>query len=137
MNQKEIDMKESTQYTVAEILPSNHTVSAILHYAADNCLAVNQKEYWVNDGEKEKYSCCAVMLAVEQMYRLEMYGVEVPYMEALALYKRIISGLKAMGCPVESSNAFSDEYNKINKENQQTRYAWLKFAAMMAEEQGV
>ena len=130
-------MKESTQYTVAEILPSNHTVSAILHYAADNCLAVNQKEYWVNDGEKEKYSCCAVMLAVEQMYRLEMYGVEVPYMEALALYKRIISGLKAMGCPVESSNAFSDEYNKINKENQQTRYAWLKFAAMMAEEQGV
>ena len=120
-------MKESTQYTVAEILPSNHTVSAILHYAADNCLAANEKEYWVNDGEKEKYSCCAVMRAVEQMYS----------MEALALYKRIISGLKAMGCPVESSNAFSDEYNKINKENQQTRYAWLKFAAMMAEEQGV
>jgi hypothetical protein len=128
MNQKEIDMKEGTQYTIAEIL----------HYAADKCLAAKENEYWVNDGEKEKYSCSAVMLAIEhQMYRLEMYGVEVPYMEALALYKRIISGLKAMGCPVESSNAFSDEYNKINKENQQTRYAWLKFAAMMAEEQGV
>jgi hypothetical protein len=41
-----------------------------------------------------------------------------------------------MGCPVSSINAFGDE-GRVDEENQQARYAWLKFAATMAEEQGV
>jgi hypothetical protein len=53
-----------------------------------------------------------------------------------AMYVQILAGLKEMGCPTDSCDAFDDSFG-FNKENQQARYAWLKFAAMMAEEQGV
>lgn len=52
------------------------------------------------------------------------------------LINRCFEGLEAMGCPTGSLNAFNDNGEFI-VENQQARYAWLKFAAIIAEEQGV
>jgi hypothetical protein len=104
-----------------------YTVADILHYAADNCLASTPDEYWVNGGSKEKFSCCA---AIEACLRLS--GSE-NYLEKSRLIKQ---GLENMGCPVQSVHAFKDNLKFVEK-NQQARYAWLKFAAMMAEEQGV
>jgi hypothetical protein len=104
-----------------------YTIADILHYAADNCLASITEEYWINGGNKDKFSCCAV---TEACIKLEGYE---NYLKKVRLIKE---GLENMGCPVESMHAFKD-HRKFVEKNQQARYAWLKFAAMMAEEQGV
>lgn len=41
-----------------------------------------------------------------------------------------------MGCQTNSVELFNDSH-KFVPENQQVRYTWLKFAAIIAEEQGV
>jgi hypothetical protein len=119
-NQKGESMKE---YTIAEIL----------HYAADKCLASKKHEYWSYGGDKQKFSCCAVDAAIHKMYN------DLPMFHKQAIITRVHIGLSNMGCPVDSTQVFDDEVtiNYFIEENQQARYAWLKFAAMMAEEQGV
>lgn len=107
-----------------------YTIAEILHYAADKCLAAKPSEYWSNGGNKEKFSCCAMHEAVISLNRTFTSS------EVEVVIDRISEGLKAMGCPVDSVDAFDDSFG-FNAENQQTRYAWLKFAATMAEEQGV
>lgn len=104
-----------------------HTIADILHYAADNCLASTPDDYWVFGGSKDKFSCCAVTEAC-----IKLQGYE-NYIEKSRLIKE---GLENMGCPTDSLNAFKDNRKFVEK-NQQARYAWLKFAATMAEEQGV
>jgi hypothetical protein len=109
-----------------------YTIAEILHIAADKHLAVKESEYWARGGGKEKFSCCAVDEAVSRLYGyfdLEIYERE-------DIIKRIHKGLENMGCPTGSTDAFDDE-TVFNAENQQARYAWLKFAAIIAEEQGV
>lgn len=105
-----------------------YTIAEILHYAADKCLAAKKEQYWTFGGNKEKYSCCAVD---EAFIRLIGY-YDYPSDESDAIRK----GLENMGCPISSIDAFDDE-GQFFEENQQARYAWLKFAAMIAEEQGV
>jgi hypothetical protein len=107
-----------------------YTIAEILHYAADKCLASKKEQYWVHGGTKEKYSCCAAEEAVIDLNRT--FSTE----EIYELVDRIRCGLEEMGCPVNSCDAFDDSFEFI-EENQQARYAWLKFAAIMAEEQGV
>lgn len=104
-----------------------YTIAEILHYAADNCLASKKDQYWLYGGYKEKYSCCAVDKAYTHL--TGEYSIHKIH--------AIKEGLSNMGCPVNSSNALKDDGVKFNEKNQQTRYTWLKFAAMMAEEQGV
>jgi hypothetical protein len=104
-----------------------YTIAEILHYAADKCLAAKPSEYWSNGGDKEKFSCCAMQEAVISLNSFDELDVVID---------RISEGLEAMGCPVDSTDAFDDS-GSFNAENQQARYAWLKFAAMIAEEQGV
>jgi hypothetical protein len=106
----------------------NYTIAEILHVAADKFLASKESEYWLNGGTKEKYSCNAVECSVSKVCK--------DYISYIPLLDRIYEGLEAMGCPVDSCDAFQNDQN-INEENQQARYAWLKFAAMIAEEQGV
>lgn len=108
-----------------------YTIAEILHIAADKYLAVKREEYCLYGGNKEKYSCCAVEEAVYRLYFT--CDIEEIYQKE-NLVKRIKQGLKNMGCPVESVDAFKDNCDFV-EENQQARYAWLKFAAMMAEEQ--
>lgn len=107
------------------------TIAEILHYAADNKLASKRSEYWLTSNiDKEKYSCCAMHEAVRDLcYNLD-------WDQRDALIQRIETGLKNMGCPTGSINAFENDH-EVNSENQQSRYVWLKFAAKMAEEQGV
>ena len=81
-------------------------------------------------GNKEKFSCCAVEESVFDLHRT--FSTD----EVDELVSRIRYGLKEMGCPVDSMDAFDND-ESFNAENQQARYAWLKFAAIIAEEQGV
>jgi hypothetical protein len=102
------------------------TVAEVLHYAADHCLAYNTRI-----DRKERFSCGAMINAWD---RLNGDG---------AMLTQIHSGLKAMGCDVSSMGLFKKygdmphDYTNINPEVQGMRYMWLKWAALMAEEQGV
>ena len=106
------------------------TIAEILHYAADKKLAVDKYEYWYFGGSKEKFSCCAVEEAIGALHPM------LTYSERDIMFARISEGLENMGCPTGSTDAFGDA-QVFNPENQQSRYAWLKFAAKMAEEQNV
>jgi hypothetical protein len=90
------------------------TIAEVLHYAADYCLVEPGNNYKLG---KKFYSCNAVVKA------------------ALALrvkYVPILDGLCRMGVSTGSTRMFLDV-----KDPQGARYMWLKFAALMAEEQGV
>ena len=103
------------------------TIAEILHHAADHCLSTNV-DYPYMPAESV-YSCCAVMKATETLI-----GNIKGYEESDAVFRRVEAGLEAMGVDTESFKEFNDvpcEYR------QGARYLWLKFAALMAEEQGV
>jgi hypothetical protein len=110
------------------------TVADVLHFAADKCLVAH---YRYHEGRyKEKFSCCAIDEALH-----EMFGVYFSY-ESSQLSRCISEGLKNMGCRTGSHTLFRKygdptEYSEINHEVQGMRYMWLKWAALMAEEQGV
>lgn len=108
-----------------------YTIAEILHYAADKKLATKEHQQWCYGGNKEKFSCCAMEEAVYELYR----GSDLDD-EREELIHRTFKGLEAMGCPTGSTDAFND-CGSFNAKNQQARYAWLKFAAIIAEEQGV
>jgi hypothetical protein len=110
------------------------TVADVLHLAADKCLVAHNR---YNEGCKEKYSCCAINEAVFRIYGNLYSG------EAGALQKRVMEGLKKMGCSTGSMTLFKKygdnytDFSAVNHEVQGMRYMWLKWAALMAEEQGV
>ena len=106
------------------------TIADILHHAADNFLASTIDE-WENNMCKDKFSCCAIEQAIEDLMGWEafMYG---------DMFERIMDGLKAMGLDIESTVAFHPwEQGDLDYNTQHARYGWLKLAAMVAEEQGV
>ena len=108
------------------------TIADVLHYAADKCLAYDKR--YIDYGIKEKFSCCAVYEAVYQL---------TGHCDADGLCARVIDGLRAMGCDTGGHTLFKkygdqpDEYSIVNETVQGMRYMWLKWAALMAEEQGV
>jgi hypothetical protein len=111
-------------------------IAEVLHLAADKCLAVDDIHYWFNNFgyNGEKYSCCAISNALEELIDVEESWFV--YEESLGF---INEGLEAMGCDVGSTNLFPSSKIKgdyINIQSQQDRYFWLKWAALMAEEQG-
>lgn len=101
-------------------------ISEILHKAADEHLAHDRCSWAFYD--KSKFSCFAVERTLEDIDN------------SRSTRRRIAKGLENMGCPVDSSYAPSlwgmDPY-EVTKQTQGARYMWLKFAALMAEEQGV
>lgn len=131
-------------------------ISDILHDAADKFLRYNKNDqapryrlmYNNNgiigsyslrpdEGEAERFSCCAVEASIAWNFGLERWEDDTE-----KLSKKVKQGLRAMGCPTGSSTAFSKygdtHYAEGEKhEVQGMRYMWLKWAAMMAEEQGV
>lgn len=108
---------------------SEATIADVLHYAADKCLAYDRR--FTADGMKEKFSCLAV---TEAIYQLECS------LDGDSLYDRVFDGLKAMGCDISNDTLFmkyGDQPDNVNETVQGMRYMWLKWAALMAEEQGV
>ena len=104
------------------MIKKQHTVADALHLAADKYLAANEKQ---RDRFKARYSCGAVHDACLKL-GVNFGGVRV--------------GLRNMGCDTTSSTLFhkyGDNYFDISEEVQGMRYMWLKWAALMAEEQGV
>lgn len=129
-------------------------ISDILHDAADIFLRYNIHDtapryrlMYNNNGvigsyslqqdkaEAERFSCCAVDAAIAYAFGLERWCDDTE-----KLSKKVKQGLRAMGCPTGSSTAFSkygDDWRFENHKVQGMRYMWLKWAALMAEEQGV
>lgn len=105
------------------------TIAEILHYAADYCLIATQNEYFSSNAarlQKMKYSCNAIDEAVCRLRATKATAV------------RIRTGLTNLGLDVKAGKAWPEDLseNRFN-EIQQQRYAWLKFCALLAEEQGV
>lgn len=129
-------------------------ISDILHDAADIFLRYNKNDTapgyvskyqgeWPHgkhlliksQREAERFSCCAVEAAIAYNFGLERWCDDTE-----KLSKKVKQGLRNMGCPTGSSTAFSkygDDWRFDNFNVQGMRYMWLKWAAMMAEEQGV
>ena len=100
-------------------------ISEILHDAADYYL---QSE-WRNV-ETTRYSCVAVNMALSNRCS---NGADFNKYHHI-----IMQGLKNMGCDVNSGTLFREYGDSVfNEDVQGMRYFWLKWAALMAEEQGV
>lgn len=113
-------------------------ISDVLHLAADKYLAKDLLEYY-NVDYKTRYSCSAVTSAIESLVKFgEMTSSEY-FANCDKVDSVVKQGFKKMGLEPNSLIAFDEFYDdyKITPESQGARYAWLKFAAMIAEEQGV
>ena len=105
-------------------------ISEVLHLAADKYLSVDGSYVNADGRHVERYSCCAVNRAINSFY--------LPYLVEVAIEKEVFEGLENMGCDTESSSLFNKygDYRKGDANIQGMRYFWLKWAALMAEEQG-
>lgn len=108
-------------------------ISEVLHLAADEHLAISEEE-WCNG--KFKYSCDAVGQACAKLSKSIIGEID--------LKMTVNEGLRNMGVITSSTCEFSEfecnlQYDNtfISEQAQGARYTWLKFAAMIAEEQGV
>jgi hypothetical protein len=103
-------------------------ISEVLHKAADEHLCHDYDSYYAFSGynsiDKMKFSCSAISDVVGDNDEL---------------YERVRVGLENMGCPTNSFCAFTamGYKDRYDIETQGARYLWLKFAALVAEEQGV
>ena len=117
-------------------MASKHTISTILHEAADKYLACSttEREHSMKYSLKNKYSCSAISLAILR--------TPLEYSQRFALQEQINFGLVAMGCSICSTSLFTEHGDpksvvEVDNDVQGMRYMWLKWAALMAEEQGL
>ena len=111
------------------------TIADILHTAADKYLVSDSR----NEASyiKERFSCCAISRAIFDITG-NFFGVD-----SAILRDQVMKGLNNMGCQTGSHTLFvkhgdkPDMYESINHDVQGMRYMWLKWAALMAEEQGI
>jgi hypothetical protein len=120
--------------SATKVMKKQYTVADVLHIAADKCLVANVR--YGENGRREKFSCCAIDEAIYKIHG-DYYSYESGH-----LRRNVLEGLKNMGCDTGSSTLFNKygdpaEYDSINHNVQGMRYMWLKWAALMAEEQGV
>ena len=120
-----------------------YKISDILHDAADKELAHNQETYWCCSGDirkasLERFSCCAIDNAVakflDKEYPSLCWDKKADIRDDIMAH--IHMGLEEMGLDVKSTRAFGDEPDFVSHDIQGQRYFWLKWAALMAEEQG-
>lgn len=121
-----------------------YKISDILHDAADKELAHNQQTYWCCSGNMrtaslERFSCCAIDNAAANFLdkQYPSLGWEIKADIRDDIMADIHKGLEAMGLDVQSTRAFGNEPDDVSHDIQGQRYFWLKWAALMAEEQGV
>ena len=102
-------------------------ISEVLHLAANKYLAGYYAEYIYTN--KNRFSCRAVCGALDEL----ITDAEV----WLAIHEEIFKGFENLGLDTESIRAFEEfEAEILTEESQGARYAWLKFCAMLYEEQG-
>ena len=107
-------------------------ISEVLHLAADKYLASNYVEYIGTD--KSRFSCCAVETTLDKLID-EKCVINIK--QYRNLWDTIHEGFENLGLDTGSLYAFEEfEKGKVTEESQGARYAWLKFCAMLAEEQG-
>jgi hypothetical protein len=94
------------------------TIAEVLHRAADEFLWSGRGRYDFGK-TKFRYSCDAAAQACKR------FGVSAEV---------VLDGLREMGVNTDSINEFGD---KFSSKTQAARFMWLKFAALIAEEQGV
>lgn len=94
------------------------TIAEVLHLAADTFLWPGG--VYCSTDDDNVFSCFAIERAAKHLQ---------------TRYGPIKIGLRRMGLCTDSANEFN-EFPRGTK-RQAARYAWLKFAAMIAEEQGV
>ena len=111
------------------------TIANVLHLAADKYLVSHSR--YESYHAKERFSCCAIDSAIREITG-SYFGAD-----SKLLYDQVMKGLTSMGCEVGSHTLFvkhgdkPDAYEIINHDVQGMRYMWLKWAALMAEEQGI
>lgn len=104
-------------------------ISEVLHLAADKYLAANAHDHCHKN--KARFSCGAVLDALCSTRNFKDLR-----------FSDIIIGLRKMGCDTTSRELFVKHGDVrpgqvgVNEEVQGMRYFWLKWAALMAEEQG-
>ncbi len=121
-----------------------YKISDILHDAADNELAHNQETYWLSStptrkASLERFSCCAIDNAVMNFLYKKYPDLHWSRGERIRdeIFEEIKEGLRAMGLNTELTDAFGKEPDDVCPDIQGQRYFWLKWAALMAQEQGV
>lgn len=121
-----------------------YKISDILHDAADKELAHNQQTCWfcnnnIRVASLERFSCCAIENAVHNY--LDKKYPDLNLEERFDIRDEIMDdirrGLEEMGLDTQSIRAFSEEPEEVSADIQGMRYFWLKWASLMAEEQGV
>lgn len=132
MSTKNMTYSEINNPEFIKAFKSGKKISEILHLAADKCLWHPNTS--PRTGYESEHSCIAILTAMTQNYDAN-YVFWKQYSQE---FKRILEGLKNMGLRTDSYGE-GTIFNKCKTyaEAQETRYAWLKFAAMLAEEQGV
>ena len=111
-------------------------ISEILHVAADQYLW-SGSDYFLKSNEDHdktiKYacSCNAIYVAIVQ-------NNSISWKNKQKFFFRVKKGLTAMGLQKSGVPKYwnSSSNNFDDKRVQQERYSWLKFAALVAEEQG-
>jgi|OpeIllAssembly_1097287.scaffolds.fasta_scaffold01773_5 hypothetical protein len=104
------------------------SISKLLRRAANKHLWDGKhSEVWTKDSEvtdgKEPYTC-------DSIYRAAMAN-----RSDWATYYAAMDFLRGLGCPTDSLRAFHEF--TFGEERQGARYAWLMFAAAVAEEQNL
>lgn len=121
-------------------------VADIFHLAADKYLSETSADTCVSDGQyRNRYSCLAIEDAVDNLLTAEVNRRHLHvlnvcrHLNVLDVCNTLFKGLENLGLTEtmrEHNNAFEDMVNATEEEKQQSRYAWLKFCALLAEEQG-
>lgn len=103
-------------------------ISEVLHLAADEYLSVDNYNIWGGCAAcRTIYSCDAWDDALHHL--LDNSAIHNQ------LYDVIATGQKELGLDTDLMSEFNDI--PAGEERQGARYAWLKFCALLAEEQGV
>ena len=103
---------------------SDVKISEILHTAADEHLSANK--YCYPFGSKTLFSCDAIRAACRSLMP--------DYATQLRMEEIIEAGLENLGLQTNGRHEFD---NVPRGTKQAARYQWLKFCALLAEEQGV
>lgn len=115
-----------------ELRKASMPVADILRYAAEERLRKPAGSHFVNGKWYETYSCVAVKQALQDKLRPDVFDYVT--MKQTKQGRVIYKFLKELGVDTSSGKLFEGVDEKTAQE---IRYAWLHFAADIAEEEGL